>query len=68
MNLDKEFVDILKLVLEVAKIENIRIEGKNRWKEFSENYEESQKSKRKKNYEELLFGNSYKEILKPTYE
>jgi hypothetical protein len=68
VNLDKEFVDILKLVLEVAKNENIRIEGKNRWKEFSENYEESQKSKRKKNYEELLFGNSYKEILKPTYE
>ncbi|WP_162582607.1 hypothetical protein [Acidianus brierleyi] len=53
MNSDKEFADILKLVLEVAKNENIRIEGKNRWKEFLENYEEAQKSKRKKNYEEL---------------
>lgn len=53
MNSDKEFADILKLVLEVAKNENIRIEGKNRWKEFLENHEEAQKSKRKKNYEEL---------------
>jgi|GEM_PF-665720 len=53
VNSDKEFADILKLVLEVAKNENIRIEGKNRWKKFLENYEEAQKSKRKKNYEVL---------------
>lgn len=48
MNSDKEFADILKLVLEVAKNENIRIEGKNRWKEFLENYEEAQKVKERK--------------------